>query len=231
MKSCHTVNEWLDAMVDDELGPEEAAHAEEHLRLCPSCRVELDGLRAVKQAAASLPRELKTRRELWEGIEDRLQVQQKARPRLNPAVIAVAATIVVAVALAFLLAPDRSAAPTTGGDTMNGAIAIASYESTSYESVRAEYEQARHDLLEVIEARRHQLAPKRSRSLSTTWGSSTRPSSTSNRRSQPTRERAGSTTSFSSRIDNRSISFGGQRDCPPESINHEKQTGKKKEPS
>ncbi len=160
MKSCHTVNEWLDAMVDDELGPEEAAHVEEHLRLCPACRVELDGLRAVKQAAASLPRELKPRRDLWEGIENRLQVQQKTRPRLNPAVIAVAATIVVAVALAFLLAPDRSSAPTIGGDTMNSAIAHASFESTSYENVRAEYEQARHDLLEVIEARRHHLAPE-----------------------------------------------------------------------
>ena len=160
MKSCHTVSSLLDAMVDGGLGPEDTARVEEHLSLCPDCRRELDSLRAVKQAAAALPRGLSPRQDLWQGIENRLDAQRQTRSWLNPAVVAVAATVVAAIALAFLLTSGRGQTPTIGGDVANGAIAHANYESTTDEDFRGEYERARNNLLAVIEARRHQLAPE-----------------------------------------------------------------------
>jgi hypothetical protein len=147
-------------MVDGELDPEKTAVVQEHLRLCTTCKANLDGLRTVKQAAVSLPQEISPPRDLWEGIENRLQVRRTSRSWWNPAAAAVAATIVAAVALAFFLSSNRMPAPTIDGGASKNIHAHAAYESATVDSVRAEYEQARTNLLTVIEARRHDVAPE-----------------------------------------------------------------------
>jgi len=159
MKSCQTVSHWLDAMVDGDLRPEEQALTEEHLRACATCRADLEGLRAVKREAASLPRELAPPHDLWHGIEGRLDLRSKSRQWLNPAVVAAAATVVAAIALAFLLAPNRGPLPATDREVVQVSFVPVSSSSASVETFRAEYQQARTDLLAVIEARRHQFDP------------------------------------------------------------------------
>ncbi len=160
MKSCHTVTPWLESMVDGELDPEKTAVVEEHMRLCAPCRANLDGLRAVKQAAASLPSEMSPQRDLWPGIENRLQVRRTSRSWVKPAVAALAATLVAAIALAFFLSSNRLPSPTIGGRSADNIHAHAGYENATVDSVRTEYEQARANLLTVIEARSHDIAPE-----------------------------------------------------------------------
>jgi len=62
----------LDAYLDHSLPAGERMQVERHLETCESCRRELDNLRNLLKRAGELPKSLKPARDLWPGIESRL---------------------------------------------------------------------------------------------------------------------------------------------------------------
>lgn len=160
MNDCKTVKPLLDLMVDDDLGSEEKAMAEEHLRTCPTCRAELELLQSITRTAAALPHDLSPSRDLWEGIETRLEARRPIRRWMNPLVLAAAAMVFAAIGLGVLLAPSRTTAPPTGGFPSSEGVVHAQSERLPSRGFRFEYEQARNDLEAVIESRRDRLDPE-----------------------------------------------------------------------
>jgi anti-sigma factor RsiW len=65
----------LDHFLDGELPDAERLALEEHLGRCDDCLAELDGLRALRDAARSLPREIGPPRDLWAGIAARIEAE------------------------------------------------------------------------------------------------------------------------------------------------------------
>ena len=112
-------NDLAELWLDGELAPVEAKAFEVHLETCEDCRQELASLRRLLAAARKLPMELEPGRDLWPSIEKTLpRPARRRRGWLRPGFLAVAATGVAAVALAFLLdggrtsqAPEVSQAP------------------------------------------------------------------------------------------------------------------------
>lgn len=52
---CKKTSERLNAYLDGELAPDEALAVQEHLRACPQCAAELDGLKQLNQALEAEP--------------------------------------------------------------------------------------------------------------------------------------------------------------------------------
>lgn len=65
----------LSAYLDGELGSHERAACAAHLAECSECAATLEGLRAVTAQASLLP-EISPERDLWPGIEDRLEPRE-----------------------------------------------------------------------------------------------------------------------------------------------------------
>lgn len=78
---CEEVRERLDGRVKETLGEEERAAVALHLETCEACRAEAHGLEALLAAAADLPREIRPPRELWAGIDARLDAPEAVAPR------------------------------------------------------------------------------------------------------------------------------------------------------
>lgn len=75
----HTeIQSRLNDFVDGELPPAERGAVLDHLEECEACRAELEGLVALLAEARALPREIAPPRDLWAGIEARLQ--DRSRP-------------------------------------------------------------------------------------------------------------------------------------------------------
>jgi len=107
----------LDDFVDGDLSPADAGRVEEHLGVCAACREEVEGLRDLVADSRDLPRELPPTRDLWPGIEARLEdtssprvVRLPRRPRLGwPVWTGLAAA--AALVLALLALPGRNGKP------------------------------------------------------------------------------------------------------------------------
>ena len=100
--NCEDVRERLDGWVEGALGEEERAAVAAHLETCDSCRAEARGLEALLAAAADLPREIRPPRNLWAGIDARLDRPASGLPRWA-LVAAALALIVVTAALSSIL--------------------------------------------------------------------------------------------------------------------------------
>ncbi len=66
----------LDDYLDGTLPKTDVAGLENHLRLCESCRAEVERMRRLIQKTAGLPRSIAPQRDLWEGIAARIAMQQ-----------------------------------------------------------------------------------------------------------------------------------------------------------
>ena len=145
----HPGLETLSAYAERELAAAPHGRVEAHLAACPACRTELDRLRALVTAVAALPRALEPPQGVWEGIRARMAAQPAPRPRrrwMGAASLA-AAAIVLVVAGALLVRPERSVlapgpvpVPAAGGMTV--AAVDRSYQESIAE-VRATLEQQR----------------------------------------------------------------------------------------
>jgi anti-sigma factor RsiW len=62
----------LDHYLDGELGAEERVLVEEHLGRCDECLEEVEALRAIRDGARFLPREIAPPRDLWPAIAARI---------------------------------------------------------------------------------------------------------------------------------------------------------------
>jgi predicted anti-sigma-YlaC factor YlaD len=88
------VGELLSALLDDELTPEEAARAEEHLAACAQCRDERDQLAQARQAVRDLPG-LDLPPPLWVQL-----MRSRRRPARPVAWVGAAAAAVALIGLA-----------------------------------------------------------------------------------------------------------------------------------
>ncbi len=72
----HRIHQF-DDYLDGTLSKADVAGVENHLRLCESCRTELERMQRLNQTTANLPRSIIPQRDLWAGIEKRLTAQVK----------------------------------------------------------------------------------------------------------------------------------------------------------
>ena len=123
--SCEAIRDLLADRVDGRLAERACVQVDDHLTSCVDCRAERDLLRTILDARPAVPL----------GLESRVRAAvqpRRARRRLGPARLAVAATVVFAALLAaVMLAPggilDRNtpvddadvAATTTGTRSPN----------------------------------------------------------------------------------------------------------------
>jgi len=81
---CTETAERLDAFVEGGLEGPERERVASHLETCADCRAEVEGLTALLAAASELPREIRSPRDLWAGIDARLEGETVSR-RVIPA--------------------------------------------------------------------------------------------------------------------------------------------------
>lgn len=70
--NCKNCVDDLTAYLDGELNAAESRALEEHVRLCPACRDELESLRKACQLVESHVEEIEPRPEIWNGLMTRI---------------------------------------------------------------------------------------------------------------------------------------------------------------
>jgi len=78
--SCPEIREQLNEYLDGELAPEAQDQIDRHLGQCLACRAELESLRSLKARAGELDSEIQPGRDLWPGIETRIEASRAQTP-------------------------------------------------------------------------------------------------------------------------------------------------------
>ncbi len=102
MMRCDEVERRLDDLIDGGLARADAERVDAHLACCPRCRGERDALASLRRAAQQLPREVRPARDLWPAIAPRLAGTTRRAAIPWRGALPVAATVALAVALAYL---------------------------------------------------------------------------------------------------------------------------------
>jgi hypothetical protein len=161
MKCIESIDRFDDSL-DGVLDAAEAEELRAHVAACPSCAEELESIRELRQRAASLSRSLEPSRDLWPGIAVRIWEEKVVRGRFGRrALLAAAAAVVVISSVVAAYFIGRSQAVVTVEtprvvETGPSAVLLASFEGLgvdNYLAIRAE-------LLDALEARRHELSPE-----------------------------------------------------------------------
>lgn len=102
MMTCATFDQQLDAWLDGTLDPAAADDMDRHLATCEGCRAATAEMRAVLEAAASLPTSIAPPRNLWPEIAARLDgpaptLGVRRMPWRRWAPLAAAAVLLIAV--------------------------------------------------------------------------------------------------------------------------------------
>ena len=121
---CAEMRERLNDYADGALEGEERERVAAHLETCAECRAEAEGLVSLLAEAAGLPREIRPPRDLWSGIDARLDAATDggarplagrpatALPRWALAVAAIALVVVTAAVSSLLTRRwDQAMAP------------------------------------------------------------------------------------------------------------------------
>jgi anti-sigma factor RsiW len=167
MTICDGMEERLNDYVDEVLSAAERREVERHVGDCAGCREELHALRAVVEATAALPRSPRPPRDLWPDIRAALR-RDETQPRLVfwwpwGAGLAAAAALLVLTTAAVTMWLVGSGAEGPGPGMPETPVAVTSAPATALASLRSaegEYVLATDRLLEVLEARREELAPE-----------------------------------------------------------------------
>jgi anti-sigma factor RsiW len=168
--------ERLDAWLDGALPRAEHEAVDVHLRGCDVCRDEAEAARWLREEARALPREIQPPRDLWAGIEARIDAKRviafpkaPAAPAERPAqrpwwlrapMLAAAAVVLMlcsSVATALLLRQPGGAPvamPAAGTEAAPAYTALAAFEPAE-----VEFQRAIDDLAAVLEAGRDVLDP------------------------------------------------------------------------
>jgi hypothetical protein len=167
----------LDDWADDALEPEARLHVDAHLRSCDGCRMEAESLRRLREQAAALPREIQPARDLWAGIEARIEARRviafpapvvaaPAAPAARPwwsrgAVLAAAAVVLMLAssAVTTLMLRDNGPAATASGGPIETPAAAPYSALVAFEPAEAEYVSAIDDLSLALAAGREVLDP------------------------------------------------------------------------
>lgn len=159
--NCRQVRHRLDAYVDEGLSLPERHAVDEHLASCPRCRAEVDELRRLLEAAATLPRGIDPPERVWAGIERGLD---EAEPLPAPArPVPGWRTVVLGVAAALTLMAGSSAVTWTIARRETAAGATAALPVLPPGPVRqvdADFVTAAAELERALEARRASLQPE-----------------------------------------------------------------------
>lgn len=164
------LDERLDDWLDGELAPAERLEAERHLSDCAECRETAARLRALRDEAGALPRELVPARDLWPGIAARLQelaVVPFPAPSASPfparrspsRPLALAAAAAVLMALSSLLTLQAVRRESVPGRPGAGALVLRTAAGEPVAEVDREYERAATELVAALNERRDVLAP------------------------------------------------------------------------
>ena len=158
--TCDEARDLMDDYVDGALDEAAFQEMELHVAGCAECRAEERALRALLAHAAALPREILPSRDLWAGIDARLDEGRPMwrRPRMLAgwgAGLAAAAGVVLALSAALHgPAGSRGASPFT-------ALAPAALRSEDpVASAEREYARAAAELMSALEQQRDRLPPE-----------------------------------------------------------------------
>ncbi len=181
MRICKTMDAArLSEYVDGELAAPARNEVERHLRGCADCPGIVDEMRAIRSAAAGLPREIEPPRDLWSGIESRIEGSGAAAPAdpdevtpvgsgevtpvgsgrfhvarsWNVGLAAAAALVVLVAGAAFLMRDDRRLADGEATPPPGASVTLASLKAAG-----AGYRRMTAELETLIEARRGDLSP------------------------------------------------------------------------
>jgi anti-sigma factor RsiW len=157
--TCDEARDRIDDYVDGALDEAAFQEMELHLAGCAECRAEERSLRALLAHAAALPREIAPDRDLWAGIEARLDEARPAGRRAGWTGWAAGLAAAAGVALALSTALHR---PVPAGRPANG-LALTPAALRSEDPVAAaerEYARAAADLMSALEQQRDRLPPE-----------------------------------------------------------------------
>jgi len=159
---CDDVRDRLDELREGGLGEPEASRIRGHLASCGSCRAELESSDRLAGLAADLPREIEPDRDLWPAIEARIGTATVVRGPFGGGrrwrVLAAAAAVVLALVAAYQL--GRQTSPVRVVEVpADGAADADGPRLASFGPGGVEYERARDELVELLEARREHLSP------------------------------------------------------------------------
>jgi predicted anti-sigma-YlaC factor YlaD len=148
---CDVLRADLEELVDGDLGPEETARLESHLKECPACREDLEMARALKEELTALP-QFDAPDRLVEAVLETASRESRQTSALwfvlRPApVLALAAALALAIALPLIWREG-----TTGGDT--GSTEIVESTSLADPEVQRAADEARLALAYVSRASR-----------------------------------------------------------------------------
>lgn len=153
--SCDRFRELLDDYADGALSEADHQEAELHLSSCDACRAEERRLRAFLAEAAGLRREAQPGRDLWPGIESRIEPRNKLVRLVRQG--GWLAGLAAAAALVFALIHSR---PQPGVRPAGGELVPAASGSVDIERAEAEYIRATNQLLQALNARRGSMSPE-----------------------------------------------------------------------
>jgi anti-sigma factor RsiW len=159
------LDDQLDAWLDGELSPADRTGAERHLGECAECREAAARLRALRDTAAALPREIAPARDLWPGIAARLNEPAVVpfparRGPGRPLALAAAAAVLMALSSALTLVAVRR--PTaTPAEAVPAALVLrtAAVDPPALD-VEGDYERAATELVAALNARGAALSPE-----------------------------------------------------------------------
>lgn len=171
---CRKAREMLHERLDGQSTPADDARLERHLGACGGCRSEAEQLEALRAQTSRLPRTVEPRRDLWAGIERRLESSWRQRWRSgtwfpgqlwHPASLAAAAAV-VALGLGLWLwrgEPLSTRAP----DATRATAPAAVIDDEGRNQTRAELARfedgmllAHQDLLTAVQSRSDRLSPE-----------------------------------------------------------------------
>lgn len=158
----HDFETRLNAYIDGELSPEEAARFEAELADDADAAAEAEALRNLLDQASALPREIEPPRDAWADIEARLTPRKSNVIRVNFARWSMALATFAAMALFGVWTLNRApettspaAAPSPAGPP---SAVLAHYEE--YREAERSYQQAREGLMDALSERETQLHPE-----------------------------------------------------------------------
>jgi anti-sigma factor RsiW len=142
---CPEMEERLNEYLDGTLAARDRVAVEAHLAGCAGCRAAVAELRALVIAATSLPKSITPTRDLWTGIEVRIERRATSNVRRRVWQFALAAAAVLVIALSYRLLPPSTALYHPVG--------------AGWAAVQADYERATDELSGLFAEQRGRLHP------------------------------------------------------------------------
>lgn len=154
--NCQDTMEYLNDAIDGTLDEALQQPYDAHMASCPECREEERLMRELLDQAAQLPTNILPERDLWAGIEGKIQntpnnvvAFPKARKRLMRTAIAAAAAVIVFMLVTVPIEPETDIATNEP-----------SQEEIVHQKLQAEYALAKDSLMSALDARKEEMSPE-----------------------------------------------------------------------